>query len=277
MRDLAGKTAVVTGAAGGIGRAIALGCAREHMRVVVADINPDGAHETATMVRELGADAMTVRVDVSAAANVEHLADTAFAEFGAVELLVNNAGVMIAGPVWDTPLEDWAWALGVNLMGAIHGIRSFVPRMIAQAGEGHVLNVASLAGLVSAPGMGGYSVGKHGVVALSECLFHDLRLARARIGVSLLCPGFVHTGLADASRTRPHPAPPPTPAQIAITRRVTRMLSSATISAEAVAGSAIDAVKEGRFYVLPHPGSEDAAEQRARAIHDGGPPPIGRL
>ena len=276
MHDLAGKTAVITGAASGFGRALATACARDGMRVVLADIDLGGARETEALVRALGVESLAVRADVSDAADVDRLADAAFAAFGAVALLVNNAGVMVSGPVWETPLADWQWSLGVNLMGAVHGVRSFVPRMIAQGGEGHVVNTASLAGLISTPGLGAYSVGKHGVVALSECLHHDLRLAGARIGVSVLCPGFVRTRLADAARHRPHPAPAPTPSQAAAASRVEHLLGSATITAEEIAASAIDAVKQRRFYVLTHPGSDRAVEQRARAIQDRSAPPIAR-
>ena len=276
MRDLAGKTAVITGAASGIGRAIAAACARQGMRVVLADVDLEGARETAALVKALGAESLPVQADVSVASDVDRLADAAFA-FGPVALLVNNAGVMVAGPVWETPIADWQWMLGVNLMGVVHGVRSFVPRMLAQGSEGHVVNTASLAGLVSTPGLGAYSAGKHAVVALSECLAHDLRLADARIGVSVLCPGFVHTRLGDAARHRVQAAGPPTPAQTVAGHRVDQLLETATITADEIADSAIDAVQRGRFYVLTHPGSGRAVEQRARAIRDRGDPAPARL
>ena len=143
------------------------------------------------------------RCDVSKAADLNALAEKTFARFGQVHLLVNNAGVMTAGSIWQAPAEDWDWMFAVNVKGVVHGIRAFVPTMIKQGVEGHVVNTASLAGLVSPPMLGAYTASKHAVVSLSECLYHELKQAGAPIGVSVLCPAYVQTGIADAERHRP--------------------------------------------------------------------------
>src|SRR5690242_20749735 len=189
MKDLAGKVAVVTGAGSGFGLEFARLGAREGMKLVLADVQQDALDAAVADARGRGAEAIGARVDVSRAEDVDRLAEEAKGAFGAVHLLFNNAGVAGGGGyVWESSLKDWKWVLGVNLMGVVHGIRSFVPMMLAQGTEGHVVNTASAAGLVSSPLMGTYNVSKHGVVTLSETLHHDLRLADARIGVSVLCP-----------------------------------------------------------------------------------------
>src|SRR5450755_3329776 len=183
MHELKGRTAVVTGAGSGIGRELALACAREDMGIMLADIDESGMRETAAAIAPLGVRVESLRCDVAKPLDVEALAERAWERFGAVHLIFNNAGVAVAGPVWAATLEDWKWTLDINLMGVVHGVRAFVPRMLAQGGECHVVNTASVAGLVDIAGSGVYCVSKHGVVALSECLHHDLRVAGAAIGV----------------------------------------------------------------------------------------------
>src|SRR5471030_1955966 len=165
MRELRGRTAAVTGAGSGIGRELALACAREGMGVMLADIDEAGMRDTGAAIAALGVRAESIRCDVSNSLEVEALAERAWERFGAVHLLFNNAGVAVAGPAWTATLEDWKWTLGINLMGVVHGVHSFVPRMLAQGGECHVVNTASVAGLVDIPGSGVYCVSKHGVVA----------------------------------------------------------------------------------------------------------------
>ncbi len=247
MRDLEGRVAVVTGAASGIGRALAARFAGEGMRVVLADI--DGA-----AVRELGETLRPAAVaqvtDVSDEESVHALADRAYEAFGAVHLLCNNAGVAARGgqPVWETAAADWDWVLGVNLLGVVHGIRAFVPRMLAQGGDAHIVNTASLAGLVSFAGGGAYGASKHAVVTLSEQLALELHELGPSIGVSVLCPGLVRT---------------PMTAQLGF---------EGGIDPEVVAGHVVEAIREERFWVLTHPEWTDLVRVRCTGIIEGTAP-----
>ena len=200
IANLDGKVAVVTGAAHGIGRALALGFAAEGMRVAAVDIDEAGAQATAALI---GSGAVARRVDVADAEAVDALADDCFAEFGQVDLLVNNAGVFQGGLCWERSMADWQWAFGVNVYGIIHGQRSFLPRMIAQNTEGHVLNTASVAAFVSAPFSGPYVVSKCAALSLTECLAHDLAVVGAKIGASALVPSAFDTTIAHSSAVRP--------------------------------------------------------------------------
>ena len=200
IANLDGKVAVVTGAAHGIGRALALGFAAEGMRVAAVDIDEAGAQATAALI---GSGAVARRVDVADAEAVDALADDCFAEFGQVDLLVNNAGVFQGGLCWERSVADWQWAFGVNVYGIIHGQRSFVPLMIAQNTEGHVVNTASVAAFVSAPFSGPYVVSKCAALSLTECLAHDLAVVGAKIGASVLVPSAFYTTIAHSSTVRP--------------------------------------------------------------------------
>ena len=198
--DLDGKVAVITGAAHGIGRALAVGLAAEGMTVVAVDIDGPGAQATA---EHAGAAGVARQVDVADAEAVDALADYCFTEFGQVDLLVNNAGVFQGGLCWERSVEDWQWALGVNVFGIIHGQRSFLPRMIAQGTEGHVVNTASVAAFVSAPLSGPYVVSKCAAFSLTECLAHDLALVGSKIGASVLVPSAFDTAIAQSAAVRP--------------------------------------------------------------------------
>jgi NAD(P)-dependent dehydrogenase (short-subunit alcohol dehydrogenase family) len=266
MRELRGKVAVVTGASSGLGRALALRCAGEGMRLVLADVDEQGLDGTERAIAGLGVDTLRARCDVSSAEAVEALAAMTYERFGAADLVFNNAGVATAGPLWTATLEDWRWMLGVNLMGVVHGVRSFVPRMIRQGSGGHVVNTASVAGLLSPPGMGAYAVSKHAVVALSECLHHDLRAAQAPIGVSVLCPAYVPTGIGDAARNRPPELAASNPLAGPHEERMRRAIQAGKLSADDVAATTLGAVREGRFYVLPHPRIKPAVEMRLRDV-----------
>ena len=208
MRELKGKVAVVTGAASGIGRAMAERFAREGMKLVLADVEEAALAGAHAALIGAGAEAIAVRTDVSKWEQVEALAARAFEAYGAAHVLCNNAGVAAGGVCWEVPHADWEWVLGVNQWGVIHGIRAFVPRMLAQ-GQGHVVNTASVAGLVTAPGMGTYCATKHAVVAISECLHLDLAVTgnSSKVQVSGLCPAWVKTNIADSERNRPESAP----------------------------------------------------------------------
>ena len=267
---LAGKVAVVTGAGSGFGRELARIAAREQMKLVLADVQEDALDAVVAEVRGGGAEALGIRADVAKAEEVEQLAERTTAKFGAVHLLFNNAGVAGGGGfVWETSLEDWQWLLGVNLMGVVNGIRSFVPRMLRQDCECHVVNTASAAGLVSAPLMSVYNVSKHAVVTLSETLFHDLRLASAKVGVSVLCPAFVPTNIRTSERNRPPNLTneaPPTRSQIIARERSEKAVASGRLTAAEVARMTFDAVRENRFYVITHPKMLASVELRLQDV-----------
>jgi NAD(P)-dependent dehydrogenase (short-subunit alcohol dehydrogenase family) len=254
MQELRGKCAVVTGAASGIGRAMADAFAAEGMRVVLADVESGALEHAAAAVRARGSAALAVPTDVSQAEQVQALADRAVAEFGRVDVVCNNAGVALSGPTWEHTLADWQWLLGVNLWGVVHGVRTFVPLMLKQGGEGHIVNTGSVAGLTSNPFMSIYNVSKHAVVTLSETLQKELTLLDTQVRVSVLCPGFVNTRILEAERNRPAALKN----AVASERHPTfEEMASAALAAgmppAEVAARVVDAVKTGRFYILTHP------------------------
>jgi NAD(P)-dependent dehydrogenase (short-subunit alcohol dehydrogenase family) len=267
MKMLEGRVAAVTGAASGLGRAMALAFAGEGMHAALADVDEPGLKSTLDEVQSRGVRAFAMRVDVSRYQEVESFCSKAIAQFGATHVVCNNAGVSPLGAVWENTLADWQWILGVNLWGVIHGVRAFVPRLLAQ-GEGHVVNTASVAGLISPPGMGAYNVTKHAVVALSESLYHDLRLRGSPVGVSVLCPAYVPTGIADSERNRPrellNPGRNPSKEEALLKKAV----ASGKLSADDVARAVVAAVKEERFYVLTHPRIKGAIRARMEDILD---------
>ncbi|HTQ41911.1 MAG TPA: SDR family NAD(P)-dependent oxidoreductase [Polyangiaceae bacterium] len=273
MRDLKGKVAVVTGAASGIGRAMAERFAREGMKVVLADVEEKPLGEAVEAIGKGGAEVVGVRTDVSKREDVETLARKTFDRFGAAHVLCNNAGVGAGGMTFDQPLSDWEWTLGVNLWGVIHGIRAFVPRMIDQ-GQGHVVNTASVAGLVSAPGMSAYCASKHAVVTISECLFHELGFVTSgKVKVSVLCPGWVKTNIADADRNRPASlkgnGAGPRPPQQQMMEAMMRQAIANGIPPSNVADQVLAAIQEERFWILTHPEMKKAIEIRAHGILEG--------
>jgi NAD(P)-dependent dehydrogenase (short-subunit alcohol dehydrogenase family) len=255
MQDFAGKVAVITGAGSGFGREFARHAHRLGMKLVLADVQRDALNHVVAELGDAGATVIAEVVDVARGEDVQRLADRTFREMGGVHLLFNNAGVGSGGLVWENSDRDWQWVLGVNLWGVVHGIRHFVPRMIAGGAAGHVINTASVAGLVCAPNMGVYNVSKHAVVALTETLQHDLRLAGARIGVTLLCPAYVPTGIAQSHRNRPDElrADPPTASQRAAHAAITKAVEGGRLSAAEVAQMTFEAIAADRFYVLTHP------------------------
>jgi NAD(P)-dependent dehydrogenase (short-subunit alcohol dehydrogenase family) len=276
MAELDGKVAVVTGAASGIGRALAERFARERMKVVLADIEEGPLAVTREALAKSGAEVIAVRTDVSRGEEVEALAERTFEAFGTAHVVCNNAGVGVGGSAWQIEPADWNWILGVNLWGVVHGIRAFVPRMIEQE-EGHVVNTASVAGLVSAPGMSAYSATKQAVIAVSECLHHDLTIATGgKVRVSVLCPGWVKTNIADSERNRPPSSDERAARARSLRDRRIRESMRATIAAgippEEVAESVLRAIVENRFWILTHPRSLDAVEARMRGILEGRAP-----
>ena len=267
MKDLKGKVVVITGAGSGFGRELAILCAGEGMKLALADIQEKAIAETVKLL-PAGAQTLSVKCDVRFPEQVENLAVQTYAKFGAAHLLFNNAGVAAGGPTWSSTLEDWKWVLDVNLMGVIYGVKSFVPRMLEQKDECHVVNTASVAGLLSVPQSAAYCVSKHGVVTLSECLHHDLQLAKASIAVSVLCPAFVNTGIADSERNRPAELAATSPEGAAAAERMRYATRHGKLSAADVARITMDAVKDGRFYILTHPKIKGAVEMRMRDILD---------
>ena len=253
MNELGGKVAVVTGAASGIGRALSDAFAAEGMHLVMADIEDDALQTAAKEVAEGGTKVLAVRTDVSDGADVDALAARAVDEFGTFHVVCNNAGVGSGGTMWELTEADWAWVLGVNLWGVIHGIRAFVPRLVEQ-NEGHVVNTGSIAGLTSAPMMGPYNASKHAVVTISETLQRELALNASSVRVSVLCPGFVQTRIAESDRNRPeHLRNPVEPELSEVGRELMKQIVASGLPPDEVARQVVDAVKHERFYVLPHP------------------------
>ena len=270
MKDFQDKVAVVTGAASGIGHALAEKSAQEGMKVVLADVEERALKQAEEELKASGADVLAVQTDVSKAADVETLAKLAFDTYGGVHLLFNNAGVVAGTTLWESSLVDWQWVLGVNLWGVIHGVHYFVPRMLEQDTEGHIVNTASIAGLVSGPG-GIYSVTKHGVVALSETLYHQLALGGARLKVSVLCPGFVNTRIVDAARNRPaelqnEPAERKVSPQEETMLQFMRQAIQAGMPPHQVADIVFKAIRDETFYILPHPQWKEAIRARMEDI-----------
>jgi NAD(P)-dependent dehydrogenase (short-subunit alcohol dehydrogenase family) len=256
MKDFNSKVAVITGAASGIGRALAERCACEGMKVVLADVEPGALAEVEANLQAAGGTALAVQTDVSQAKDVEALAQHTLEAFGAVHLLCNNAGVATSGTlVWESSLADWEWVIAVNLWGVIHGVRTFVPIMLAQDTECHVVNTASLSGLISFPRGSVYAVTKHGVVTLSETLHHELAERGGKVKVSVLCPGLVKTGIMDCARNRPErlaPTAPMGPVEAAGWETLRQQMQTAMPPAQ-VADAVFQAIREERFYILTHP------------------------
>jgi NAD(P)-dependent dehydrogenase (short-subunit alcohol dehydrogenase family) len=271
-----GRVAVVTGAGSGIGRALALRAAGEGMRVVIADVEVGTLEETAAEVETAGAEVVVVPTDVSRADQVDALARIAYERFGAVHLLCNNAGVFQAGISWQRSLSDWEWVLGVNLWGVLHGIRSFVPRMLEGGDEGHVVNTSSLAGLITGAYSAPYITSKFAVLALTECLAHDLRAHGAPIGVSVLVPGLVDTKIAHSMRNRPDepPAEAQAPDHYLVEQALRDLLSTGGLPPEEVAGLVFYAVRSGRFFVTTTDATAAILRARFDAVLDGELPPM---
>ncbi len=279
MDALRGRVAVITGAGSGLGREFARVAAGAGMALVLVDVQADALAETAAALEATGATVMQRRLDVADGDAMQTLAHDAWARFGAVHLLFNNAGVGTTGMVWEASVQDWEWVLGVNLWGTIHGVRAFVPRMLEAAAanpgyRGHVVNTASIAGLVDPPLTGPYNVAKHAVVSLSETLHQDLSLVGDRVGCSVLCPSWVATGIARADRNRAPGSPRArTRAAAAGQALVDKAVSSARTTAAEVAQLTFEAVAEGRFWILPQPLALEGVRARYAALLAGAPPP----
>lgn len=265
------KVAVITGAASGIGRGLAERFAAEGMRVVLADVENAPLATLAAELADKGTTVLIVKTDVSNAADVENLAVRTLDAFGAVHILCNNAGVVCSRPIWEHTVADWEWVLGVNLWGVIHGIRAFVPRMLAQGDACYIVNTASILGLVGGSGEGIYKVSKHGVVVLSETLADELAQKDANIQVHVLCPGWVRTGILESSRNRPdtlqnsETETPPRQDTIGGSRNV-RAEMEAGMSPADVAEHVYNAIQTGTFYIHTHPEHKAWVRERMERI-----------
>jgi len=260
MKEFKNRVAVVTGGASGIGRAIAERCVAEGMRVMIADIEAPALKEAAAAMK-----CVPFQMDVSDAAQVEAMAEAAYQEFGAVHLLFNNAGVAPNGkPAWGQSLETWKWVIDVNLYGVIHGLRSFVPRMLAGGEEGHIVNTASVAGLSSGPMISPYFATKHAVVGLSESLYLELAMFKSRVSASVLCPAFVKTKIAESGRNRPGGAP--ASAEPNEFEAMVRGLVESGVSPESIADKVFDAIRLEQFWILTHPEMDAAIRARVEGI-----------
>jgi NAD(P)-dependent dehydrogenase (short-subunit alcohol dehydrogenase family) len=275
MRELSGRVAVVTGGASGIGFGLASAFAAEGMKVVVGDIEEPALADAVAKLEASGADVLGVRTDVRDDSSVAALAAAAVDRFGAIHVACNNAGVGGGGLSWEAPLSTWEWVLGVNMWGVIHGIRAFVP-ILMQQDEAHVVNTASIAGLAAGPFMGPYNASKHAVVALSETLHHEMALMAPQVKVSVLCPGWVKTRIADSARNRPagsEPVDAEGNAGLILQTFIDRGMPPAELAV-----SVLDAIRDERFWILPHDDAEpfwrEFVNGRAQALVDRANPTI---
>ena len=274
MKNFQDKVAVITGGAGGLGREFALTAAGLGMKLVLADVQQDALDKTVAELEGQGAQVIGQFCDVRKGEQVQALADATMARFGAVHLVFNNAGVGSGGLIWENSEADWDWVIGVNVYGVVHGVRIFTRLMLEcaksdPAYEGHIVNTASMAGLLNAPTMGVYNVSKHAVVSLSETLYHDLQLVEAPIGASVLCPYFVPTGISQSHRNRPADVAmnaAATPSQVAAQAMTVKAVESGKVSAADVSQLTFDAIREGKFYIYSHPGALGGVTERMSDI-----------
>ena len=274
MNSMQGGTAVITGAASGFGLEASRIAAGRGMNVVMADVQPDALERAAGEVASLGAKVLPVRTDVSRAVDVEALGEATRTRFGAPNFVFNNAGVAAGGLLWEHGAKDWEWVIGVNLMGVAHGVRVFVPMMLEAAKadpswRGHVVNTASMAGLLAPPNMGIYNATKHAVVALSETLYQDLALVTEQVRAHVLCPYFVPTGIHRSERNRPSDMQQqgaPTKSQLIAAAMSEKAVTSGKVTAAQVAQFVFDAMDDDRFYVFSHPKALAAVQTRLEDI-----------
>jgi NAD(P)-dependent dehydrogenase (short-subunit alcohol dehydrogenase family) len=269
MQNLRGKVAVVTGAASGIGRAMAEVFAAEGARVVLADIEEAPLAAAAKELETAGAEALAVPTDVTKAQALIDLAEAAEARFGTTHILCNNAGVAPIAPMLETTLEDWRWVFEVNLFGVVHGIQAFAPRLVAQ-GEGHIVNTASSGGLLTVPGFGAYCATKHAVVGLSETLYQEL--SGTGVGVSVLCPGLIATKIFESERNRPADGGPTEYGKVGEGAR--KSINETGSSPEHVAHKVVEAIREGRMHILPNEEIVPVVAERFRRILEGENPMV---
>ena len=273
ITDFKGKTAVLTGAGSGFGLECARIAAQCGMNVVLVDVQQDALDAADAEIKALGAATLAFKLDVSSADSMEAMAKAVLERFGAPHLVFNNAGVGSGGLIWENTLKDWEWVLGVNVMGVVHGLRNFTPMMLAAAEadpswQGHIVNTASMAGLLNAPNMGVYNVSKHAVVSMTETLYQDLQLVTDQVGASVLCPFFVATGIAQSHRNRPDElkAARPTKSQLIGQAMTGKAVDSGKVSAADVAAMVFDAVAANQFYIYSHPKAIKSVQTRMEDV-----------
>jgi NAD(P)-dependent dehydrogenase (short-subunit alcohol dehydrogenase family) len=274
MKNFQDRVAVITGGASGLGREFANSAAKLGMKLVLADVQQDALDKAKAELEAGGATVLAMLCDVRKSEQVQALADATMAKFGAVHLLFNNAGVGSGGLIWENTEADWDWVMGVNVFGVVHGVRIFTRLMLECASrdrqfEGHIVNTASMAGLLNAPTMGVYNVSKHAVVSLSETLYHDLQLVEAPIGASVLCPYFVPTGISQSHRNRPADVAmtsDATASQKAAQAMTVKAVESGKVSAADVAAMTFDAIRDGKFYIYSHPHALGNVADRMKEI-----------
>ena len=272
ISDFKGKTAVITGAGSGFGLAVARISASLGMQLVLIDVQQDTLDAANAELQAAGAQTLVFRLDVSNAAQMEAMADSVKSRWGAPHLVFNNAGVGSGGLIWENTVKDWDWVLGVNVMGVVHGVRLFTPMMLEAAAQdatwqGHIVNTASMAGLLNPPNMGTYNVSKHAVVSLSETLFQDLSLVTGQIGASVLCPYFVNTGISQSFRNRPADIDgKPTRSQKVQHAMISKAVAAGKVSAAEVAQLVFDAVALNQFYIYSHPKAIGAVQTRLEDV-----------
>ena len=280
ITDFKNKTAVLTGAGSGFGLECARIGARLGMKLVLVDVQQQALDQASAELMAAGVEVLAFRLDVSSAEQMQAMSRTVFERFGAPHVVFNNAGVSAGGLVWENTLKDWEWVLGVNLWGVIHGVRLFTPMMLQAAAQdpdwqGHIVNTASMAGLLTAPNMGVYNVSKHAVVALSETLYQDLRLVTEQIGASVLCPYFVPTGISQSQRNRPAElvSNTPTRSQLIGQAMLDKAVGAGKVTAAQVAQQVFDAVAADQFYIYSHPKALGNVQSRMECILQQSNPP----
>ena len=275
ITNFKGKTAVLTGAGSGFGLECARIGAKLGMNLVLADVQQDALDKAVAEIQAAGAQVLAMKVDVSKAEQVEALGAATLARFGAPHFVFNNAGVGAGGLIWENTLKDWEWVIGVNLMGVAHGVRVFTPMMLAAAKadpayQGHIVNTASMAGLLNAPNMGIYNVSKHAVVSMSETLYQDLALVTDQISASVLCPFFVPTGISQSHRNRPEDLKAadtkPTQSQLIGQAMSDKAVGSGKVTAAEVAQKVFDAVAANQFYIYSHPKAIGSVQTRLEDV-----------
>jgi NAD(P)-dependent dehydrogenase (short-subunit alcohol dehydrogenase family) len=275
ITDFKGKTAVLTGAGSGFGLECARIGAKLGMNLVLADVQRDALDKAVAEVTSMGAQVLPFQLDVSKAAQVEAMGAATLARFGAPHLVFNNAGIGAGGLIWENTAKDWEWVLGVNVMGVAHGVRVFTPMMLEAAKndpayQGHIVNTASMAGLLNAPNMGVYNVSKHAVVSLSETLYQDLQLVTDQVSASVLCPFFVPTGISLSHRNRPEEFKQrdvkPSKSQMISQAMSEKAVGSGKVSAADVAQMVFDAVAQGKFYIYSHPKAISSVQTRLEDV-----------
>jgi NAD(P)-dependent dehydrogenase (short-subunit alcohol dehydrogenase family) len=273
ISNFQGKTAVLTGAGSGFGLECARIGAKLGMNLVLADVQQDALDRAKAEIEATGAQVLAMLVDVSKAEQVEALGAATLARFGAPHFVFNNAGVGAGGLIWENTAKEWDWVLGVNIMGVAHGVRVFTPMMLEAAAkdpawQGHIVNTASMAGLLNAPNMGIYNVSKHAVVALSETLYQDLALVTDQISASVLCPFFVPTGISQSHRNRPQDAAPaePTRSQLIGQAMSDKAVGSGKVTAAEVAQKVFDAIAANQFYIYSHPKAIGSVQTRLEDV-----------